>query len=298
MPTSGSSQRCLRFLRLLNVILRVLQTCRIHRHMFLPASFQFFLFPMQTRSRSRGRVQARKSETGVPRSRPTAKARTVTASKPCEPASSRRARDASTPEVAGSAEDASGATSDSASPRKLSTLKRPSTAKARTAKASKPSESENNAKAVSSRRSRNAPVQAQSVGSTSKPTRSVDDDDVIIVGHSGHGHDACVDLPHERGDCAVHAFKRAPPGKLSPEEVEANAKRCPRCFCYICDRAANVCIYWRKSNHCCAFRGHPLWELERAKHIMKLRSPEWQRSRPIIEISSGTDSESYESDMC
>ena len=116
----------------------------------------------------------------------------------------------------------------------------------------------------------NLPQHIPVPSASSRGEKVSDSEDVLIVGHTGRGYDACVDLPHERADCGLHVFHRASPGMLAPEAVQANAQSCQHCFCYICDRAASICIYWRKASHCCAYRGNVSWDVERSKHITKL----------------------------
>ena len=73
------------------------------------------------------------------------------------------------------------------------------------------------------------------------------DDDVVFEGRTGDL--ALADFPHARENCAVFAFAADP------------SKKCPNCFCYVCDGPASECPKW--AEHCRATHSQPVWRQAR-----------------------------------
>ena len=91
------------------------------------------------------------------------------------------------------------------------------------------------------------------------------DDDLEIVGECGS---FASDLPHARCDCPTTPFK-AGRSKLT---IEANAKTCAQCYCFVCQIPAAQCEGWQSRDakvaaHCNAHGKLSLWSTMRASHV-------------------------------
>jgi len=81
-----------------------------------------------------------------------------------------------------------------------------------------------------------------------------DDDDEIIV-QSCNVTNPSVHLPHTRDQCGVHRFALTEGNGLG--RAGPNLAKCPKCYCYVCDRPAGECDKWEQ--HCDAHPAHPVW---------------------------------------
>jgi hypothetical protein len=90
-------------------------------------------------------------------------------------------------------------------------------------------------------------VRQSSAAGAGSSAQQDDDEDVVFEGRSGDL--ALADFPHARENCAVHPFAKDP------------SRKCPNCFCYVCDQAASECPRWEE--HCRATHTVPAWRQAR-----------------------------------
>ena len=78
------------------------------------------------------------------------------------------------------------------------------------------------------------PRKAASPVASGSPTELGDGDDVIVALSSGSAIEC---MPHARSDCVLHRFRAPVPGVCNECD---NAKVCPQCYCYVCDKRAKA----------------------------------------------------------
>ena len=93
-------------------------------------------------------------------------------------------------------------------------------------------------------------------GAGALPGDGDDDDECQFVSSSGSV--ACADFPHARYVCLNS------PRIFSDQSDAEAARRCPQCFCYVCDEPASSCAHWE--THCFADECTPVWKALRTYH--------------------------------
>jgi hypothetical protein len=106
-----------------------------------------------------------------------------------------------------------------------------------------------------------------------------DEDDIEIEVVGTVGHNALVDSPHSRENCAVHKFVK-PKSIISKKKngtsssskdndgvsPNHNHNYFDNCFCYVCDILASQCNSWTGTDgHCGASHSCVIWRKQRAR---------------------------------
>jgi len=119
-----------------------------------------------------------------------------------------------------------------------------------------------------------------------------DDDELQLVGSTGDN--ALADFPHARENCVLFPFPAvgggdgaaARGGGQRPfgtaEQVAAASKRCPNCYCFVCDVPASECRKWwtatsQRPPHCLATYQSKYWKDRRNRHKIEKKKEEQAR---------------------